>query len=175
MAQYGMPKVKDIARCNRLTQVSTMPWTKQNQEHILKCHHVGAHKKWYDLVHPLIKIQQNNLCPTQEVFTKCIRSWLESPETIILDVSSVHVSQRELIWKAIANQEQIGWHMAMKGYTSKYWWLAVSANNHLEEDNDKGEAWVRKTVMSLWDFANEMWSIATQFYATSGVSCHARC
>jgi hypothetical protein len=84
-------------------------------------------------------------------------SWLESPETIIPDVSSVHDSQCELIKKAIADQEQIGWNMAMRGYLSKHWRLAVSANQHLEENNDKGEVWVRKTVMLLWDFALEMW------------------
>jgi hypothetical protein len=103
------------------------------------------------------KIRQNTQCPIQEVFTKCVRSWLESPETIIPDVSSVHDSQRGLIQKVIADQEQIGWHMAMRGYLSKHWQLAVSANRHLEENNDKGEAWVRKTVMLLWDFAHEMW------------------
>jgi hypothetical protein len=59
--------------------------------------------------------------------------------------------------KAIADQEQIGWHMAMRGYLSKHWRLAVSANQHLEENNDKGEVWVHKTVMLLWDFAHEMW------------------
>jgi hypothetical protein len=57
----------------------------------------------------------------------------------------------------IADQEQIGWHMAIQGYLSKHWRLAISANHHLEENNDKGEVWVHKTVMLLWDFANEMW------------------
>jgi hypothetical protein len=47
--------------------------------------------------------------------------------------------------------------MAMRGYLSKHWRLAVSVNQHLEENNDKGEVWVCKTVMLLWDFANEMW------------------
>jgi hypothetical protein len=103
------------------------------------------------------KIRQNNQCPTQEVFTKCVRSWLESPETIILDVSSVHESQCELIQKAIADQDQIGWHTAMQGYLSKHWRLAISVNHHLEENNDKGEVWVHKTVVLLWDFAHEMW------------------
>jgi hypothetical protein len=103
------------------------------------------------------KIRQNNLCPAQETFTKCIRSWLESPETVIPDVSSVHESQRGLIQQAIDDQQCIGWHLAMRGYLSKHWQLAVSANQHLAEDNDKGEVWVRKTVMLLWDFAHEMW------------------
>ncbi len=43
-------------------------------------------------------------------------------------MSSVHDSQRELIKKAIADQEQIGWHKAMQGYLRKHWRLAVSAN-----------------------------------------------
>jgi hypothetical protein len=103
------------------------------------------------------KIRQNNLCPAQETFTKCIRSWLESPETVIPDVSSVHESQRGLIQQAIDDQQCIGWHLAMRGYLSKHWRLAVSANRHLAEDNDKGEIWVHKTVMLLWDFAHEMW------------------
>jgi hypothetical protein len=104
------------------------------------------------------KIRQNNVCPAQEAFTMCIRSWLESLETIIPDVSSVHKSQCGLLRQAIADQERIvGWHLAMQGYLSKYWGLAVSANSHLEEDNDKGEVWVRKTVLHLWKFTHEMW------------------
>jgi hypothetical protein len=88
------------------------------------------------------KIQQNNLCPVQEAFAKCIRSWLKSPETIILDVSRVHDSHCGLLQWAIDDQMRIGWHLAMRGYLSKYWGLAVSANHHLAENNDKGEVWV---------------------------------
>jgi hypothetical protein len=64
---------------------------------------------------------------------------------------------------------RIGWHLAMRGYLSKHWRLAVSANQHLAEDNDKGEVWVRKTVMLLWDFAHEMWE-----HRTRGLSSNAR-
>jgi hypothetical protein len=118
-----LPDATDSHKCPQCHEPDEM------QEHILKCQHVGAHKKGYDLFHLLMKkIRQNNQCPTQEVFTKCVRSWLESPETIILDVSSVHDSERELIKKVIADQEQIGWHMAMQGYLSKHWRLAVSVN-----------------------------------------------
>jgi hypothetical protein len=103
------------------------------------------------------KICQNNLCPVQEVFTKCIRFWLESPETVIPDMSSVNVSQRELLQKLITDQGWIGWHLAMRGYLSKYWGLAVSENHHHEDNNDKGEVWVWKTILHLWDFGHEMW------------------
>jgi hypothetical protein len=83
-----LPDAMDSHKCPRCHEPDEM------QEHILKCQHVGAHKKRYDLVHLLMKkIRQNNQCPTQEVFTKCVRSWLKSPETIIPDVSSVHDSQ----------------------------------------------------------------------------------
>jgi hypothetical protein len=27
----------------------------------------------------------------------------------------------------------------------------------LKEDNNIGEVWIQKTVMLLWDFAQEMW------------------
>jgi hypothetical protein len=94
----------------------------------------------------------NPLCPTQDAFTKCIRSWLKSQETLTLDGSSAPESQCVLISQAIADQEQIGWHLVMCGYMSKYWQLAVSANPNLKEDNDKGdEVWIQKTVMLLWD------------------------
>jgi hypothetical protein len=80
----------------------------------LKCRYVGAHKKRYDLVLPMMKkIQQNNLCPVQEAFAKCVRSWLEYLETIIPDVSRVHDSQRGLLQRAIDDQMRIGWHLAM--------------------------------------------------------------
>ncbi len=66
----------------------------ETHKHILKCWHVDAHRKWYDLVLPMLKkIHQNDLCSLQEMFTKCIKSWLESLETVIPDVSSVHETQ----------------------------------------------------------------------------------
>jgi hypothetical protein len=110
----------------------------------LKSCSVSAHQKRHALVHQMMKkIWQNNFCPAQEVFTKCIRSWLESPETAIPDVSSIHESKRELLRKAIADKECIGWHLAVRGYLSKYWGLTLSVNCHLEMNNDKGEVWLR--------------------------------
>ena len=35
--------------------------------------------------------------------------------------------------------------------------MAVAANHHLKEDNDKGSAWVQKIMLQLWEFAREMW------------------
>jgi hypothetical protein len=111
-----------------------------------------------DHILPMMKKkQQNNLCPVQEAFAKCVRSWIESLETIIPDVSRVHDSQHGLLQRAIDDQTRIGWHLAMQGYLSKYWGLVVSANYHLAENDDKGEVWVRKTVLQLWAFAHEMW------------------
>jgi hypothetical protein len=143
------PDAINLHKCPRCQEPNEM------QEHILKCWHVGAHAKRYDLVCPMMrKIQQNNLCPTQEVFTMCIRSWLESLETVIPDMSSAHELQCEFLWKAIDDQERIGWHLAMRGYLSKHWGLAMSANHHLEVNNAKGEAWVWKTVLQLWTFTS---------------------
>jgi hypothetical protein len=102
------------------------------------------------MVLPLMQqIRQNHLCPAQEVFTMCIRSWLESLETSIPDVSSVHESQCEFILKAIADQELICWHLAMRGYLSVNWRLVVSANPYLMNENCK-------TVMLLWSFTHKM-------------------
>jgi hypothetical protein len=117
------PDAPDSHKCPRCLEPN------ETQEHLLQCRHIGAHKKRYNLVHPTMrKICQNKLCPVQEVFTKCIRSWLKSLETSILDVGSVRESQRDLLKKAISDQECIGWHLAMRGYLSKYWGLAVAAN-----------------------------------------------
>jgi hypothetical protein len=147
------PDATDLHKCPRCHEPD------ETQEHILKCLIVSAHQKRYDLVFKRMKkIRQNNLCQAQEVFTKCIRSWLKSLETVTLDdVSSIHDSQHELLQKAIADQEEIGWHLAIRGYLSKYWGLAVCANHHLEANNDKGEVWVQKTLLQLRDFCSEMW------------------
>jgi hypothetical protein len=72
-------------------------------------------------------------------------------------VSSLHHSQCGLLQWAIADQTKIGWHLAMQGYLSEPWGLAVSENRHLEENNNKGEVWARKTVLQLWAFTHEMW------------------
>jgi len=130
----------------------------ETQEHILTCPDVRAHKKRYDLVHPMLKkIINNDLCPVQRVFASCIKSWLESPETPSPDVSRVPDSQRELLDKALNEQESIGWHLCMRGYLSRSWGKAIAANVHLEDDNDRGDSWTRKTILQLWEFSREMW------------------
>jgi hypothetical protein len=91
-------------------------------------------------------------------------------------MSSVHDSQHELIQKVIADQEGTGWHMAMQGCLSKHWRLAISANHHLEENNDKGKVWVHKTVMLLWDFAHNMWEHQNSvLHDTKLKASHAMC
>jgi hypothetical protein len=45
----------------------------------------------------------------------------------------------------------------MRGYFSKYWGLAVAANQHLKENNDKHIVWVRKMILQLWEFTHAMW------------------
>ena len=51
-------------------------------------------------------------------FASCIKSWLETLETPMPDVSRIPESQWELLDKALAEQKQIGWHLAMQGYLS---------------------------------------------------------
>jgi hypothetical protein len=96
--------------CLNLTSVQPRyKETNETQEYILKCWSVGAHKKWYDLVHPMMKkIRQNNLCQVQEVFSKWIRSWLESPESVIQDVSSVTKNALVCIWQWESTSASIG-------------------------------------------------------------------
>jgi hypothetical protein len=45
----------------------------------------------------------------------------------------------------------------MRGYFSMYWGLAVAANQHLKENNDKGIVWVQKMILQLWEFTHAMW------------------
>jgi hypothetical protein len=73
-----------------------------------------------------------------------------------INIALVNDSERMLNLVEPPPTLRIGWHMAMQGYLSKHWRLAISVNHHLEENNDKGQVWVRKTVMLLWDFANKM-------------------
>lgn len=109
-------------------------------------------------------------CPVQQLFVQCIRSWLGNSETPTPDVSQVYDEQRELVAKALEDQERIGWHLAMRGYLSRHWALAVAANPHLiipDEDDldavntlkpkDVGRNWARKSILQLWKFAEEMW------------------
>jgi hypothetical protein len=58
----------------------------------------------------------NWTCRVQQLFVWCIRSWLVSLETPKLDVSLVPGVQHDLVIKALEEQEQIGWHLAMQGY-----------------------------------------------------------
>ena len=47
--------------------------------------------------------------------------------------------------------------MAYGNARLSHWRLAISANHHLEENNDKGKVWVCKAVMLLWDIGHDMW------------------
>jgi hypothetical protein len=68
----------------------------------MTCPDIHAHKKQYNLIHPMLKkIVSNNLCPTQWVFASWIKSWLESLETPTQDVSRIPDSQCELLNKAL--------------------------------------------------------------------------
>ena len=118
---------------------------------------VSAHKKCYDLVHPMLwQIMSNELCPVQQVFALCVQSWLKTPETPMPDVSRIPDSQWELLNWALADQEQIGWHLLMRGYISCHWAQAIAANPRLKEENDKDEIWIRKTIQQLWEFSRMM-------------------
>ena len=72
-------------------------------------------------------------------------------------MSRIPESQWELLDKALAEQEQIGWHLAMRRYLSQQWVLAIAANPCSKEDNDRGKIWTRKTILQLWEFSREMW------------------
>ncbi len=65
--------------------------------------------------------------------------------------------QCELVAKALEEQEQIGWHLAMCGYLSRHWGLAVMAHPVTAQSKDQGKNWTRKTILLLWNFADEMW------------------
>ena len=72
-------------------------------------------------------------------------------------MSRIPESQWELLDKALAEQEQISWHLAMQGYLSQHWALAIAANPRSKEDNDRGKIWTRKTILQLWEFSREIW------------------
>jgi hypothetical protein len=122
------------------------------------CPDICVHKKCHELVIPVLwKIMSNKLCPIQQVFTSCVKSWLETLETSMLNVCRIPDSQWALLEKAMAEQDQIGWHLAMWGYLSQHWVLAIAANSRLKEDSNKGDIWARKTTLQLWEFSWEMW------------------
>ena len=130
----------------------------ETQEHILTCSAPSAQRKRYELVRPLCEdIQENQFCHVQQTFTWCLKSWLLSSETPQPDVSQVTESQRELLDKALEEQEKIGWHLAMRGYLSKYWLKAVMVNPRTAQFKGKGKNWSRKAILLLWTFAADMW------------------
>jgi hypothetical protein len=91
------PDAVDSHKCPRCHK------SNETHEHVLTCPHVGAHKKRYDLMHPMMrKIIKDDLCPVQQVFATCIRTWLKSPETLPKpDVSIVPEAQRDILIQAL--------------------------------------------------------------------------
>jgi hypothetical protein len=93
----------------------------ETQEHLLLCPAGSAHCKWYELIYSVSKdIIQNRTFKVQQLFVWCIRSWLESPETPQPDVSLVPEGQCKFVSKALEEQAQTGWHLAMHGYLSRH-------------------------------------------------------
>jgi hypothetical protein len=60
----------------------------------------------------------NPLCPVQRLFASCIKSWLKTLKTPTPDVSRNPDWVRELVNKALAEQEQISWYLTN---LSRYW------------------------------------------------------
>jgi hypothetical protein len=148
------PDAVDAHKCPQCLQPN------ETQEHILKCPHTGAHKRRYELVCLMMtKIIQNPSCGVQQVFESYVRSWLADSEPPTPDISRVPIKQRELLVKALEEQEQIGWDLGIRSYLglTRHWSLAVAANPRLPPKNDKGKAWTRKAISELWNFSSEMW------------------
>jgi hypothetical protein len=65
--------------------------------------------------------------------------------------------QHDLVIKALEEQGQIGWHLAMRGYLSWHWGLAVMEHPVTALSKDQGKNWIWKMILLLWNFANAMW------------------
>jgi len=151
------PEAPDAHRCPRCA----LPL--EDQEHILTCKHVSAHKRRYELV-PAMKRKMLTIpsCRVQQLFIKCVEQWLAHPETPILpDISHIPDEQHDLVEKAIEEQELIGWHLGMRGYLSRHWSMAVSANPRINKSDKEtvelGRNWSRKVILQLWEFGSQMW------------------
>jgi hypothetical protein len=62
-----------------------------------------------------------------------------------------------LVAKALEEQEQIGWHLAMWGYLSWHWGPTVMAHPVTAQSKDQGENWTQKMISLLWNFVDNMW------------------
>ena len=135
----------------------------EDQEHILTCKHVSANRRRYELVLPMKrKMLTISNCRVQQLFVKCIKQWLAHPETPITpDISHIPDKQRALVETALEEQELIGWNLGMRGYLSRHWAMAVSANPKItksdKETVELGRDWSRKVILQLWEFGGQMW------------------
>jgi hypothetical protein len=106
----------------------------------------------------MTKIIQNPGCRVQQVFELYVQSWLADSEPPTPDISQFPIEQRDLLVRALEEQDQIGWDLGMRGYLSQHWGLAIAAHPRLDLKNDKGKAWTRRAILELWSFAHEMWA-----------------
>jgi hypothetical protein len=109
------------------------------------------------------QMMPNPGCRVQQLFMVCFESWLETLETqLIPEMSGIPSVQRELLDKAIKEQQAIGWIQCFRGYLSGYWAKAVAAHPGLEQMSKSKRAelcnvWAHKVVTQLWKFAADMW------------------
>ena len=93
-------------------------------------------------------------CQVQQLFVKCIKQWLAHPETPITpDISHIPDKQCALFEMALEEQELIGWNLGMRGYLSRHWAMAVSANPKITKSDKE----TRKVILQLWEFGGQMW------------------
>ena len=92
----------------------------EDQEHVLTCKQVSAHKQCYKILPTIKRKMMSTLgCKVQRLFVKCFEAWLENPDTqIIPDVSIIPEAQCKLLLIAIAEQDRIGWTLGLCGYLS---------------------------------------------------------
>jgi hypothetical protein len=169
------PEAPEAHKCPRCQLAPETP------EHVLQCTHSSAHKRRFELIPPMKRRMLTVPgCRVQQIFFDCLRSWLANPDNISPDLSHIPLEQRGFVETALSEQKAIGWDMCFRGYLSRHWALAVSANPRLHKHDKQptstrsntGKTWTRKVISQLWDFAHEMWLHRNSFlHDTTNTDC----
>lgn len=84
----------------------------ETAEHVLQCPHPSAHKRRYELIHPMTRRSMLTVpgCRVQQIFFGCLRKWLANSDKNTPDISHIPLEeQRGLLAKALSEQNAIGW------------------------------------------------------------------
>jgi hypothetical protein len=129
-------------------------------EHVLQCKSPLAIQAREKAQKPLMNLAKKSYSIPGKVLYAALSNWIKDGDAMThpcLDRYDMRPGLRQLLQRALHNQEKIGWKYAMRGYFSTSW---VDAEHHFRSgptNEQIRQSWLKRIIQTVWVFDKAMW------------------